>query len=99
MSLEYLAASGSAHKPARRSGALERFTTHAGGGAVLVTTARFGRSPVRAAAYRFRARHRDLDLQLSWRLFASLRDWGKRWPAEQEVFAAGLILSAAGDPV
>ena len=41
----------------------------------------------------------DLDLKLSWRLFASLQDWGKRWPAEQDAFAAGLILSAADDPV
>ena len=29
----------------------------------------------------------------------ALSDWGKRWPAEQDAFAAGLILSAAGDPV
>jgi hypothetical protein len=82
----------------QRSGVLERFATCAGGGPVLMMTARFGRSPVRRAAYRFRARHRDLDLQLSWRLFADLRDWGKRWPVEQEAFAAGLILSAAGNP-
>jgi hypothetical protein len=66
---------------------------------VLLTTARFGRSPVREAAYRFRARHRDLDLKLSWRLFASLEDWGGHWAAEQSAFAAGLIFSAAGDPV
>jgi hypothetical protein len=64
-----------------------------------MTTARFGRSPVRDAAYRFRARHRDIDLKLSWRLFANLEDWGKRWPAEQEDFAAVMIFSAAGDPV
>ena len=63
-----------------------------------MTTARFGRSPVRNAAYRLRARRPDLHLKLSWRLFASLEDWGKRWPAEQDAFAAGLILSAAGDP-
>jgi hypothetical protein len=25
-------------------------------------------------------------------------DWGKRWVAEQDAFAAALILSAAGDP-
>jgi hypothetical protein len=62
-------------------------------------TARFGRSPVRDAAYRFRAQHRDLDLKLSWRLFASLEDWGRRWPEEQNAFAAGLIFSAAYDPV
>src|SRR6516162_316523 len=62
-------------------------------------TARFGRSPVRDAAYRFRAQHRDLDLKPSWRLFASLEDWGRRWPAEQNAFAAGLIFSAAYDPV
>jgi hypothetical protein len=61
-------------------------------------TARFGRSPVRNAAYRLRERRPDLDLKLSWRLFASLEDWGERWPAEQDTFAAGLILSAAGDP-
>jgi hypothetical protein len=41
----------------------------------------------------------NLDLKLSWRLFASLQDCGRRWPAEQHVFAAALILSAAGDPV
>jgi hypothetical protein len=64
-----------------------------------MTTARFGRSSVRTAAYRLRARRPDLDLKLSWRLFASLQDWGKRWPAEQHTFAAGLILSAAGDPM
>ena len=29
----------------------------------------------------------------------ALSDWGKRWVAEQDAFAAGLILSAAGDPV
>jgi hypothetical protein len=62
-------------------------------------TARFGRSPVRDAAYRFRAQHRNLDLKLSWRIFASLEDWGRRWPAEQGSFAAGLIFSAADDPV
>jgi hypothetical protein len=61
-------------------------------------TAQFGRSPVRDAAYRIRARHPDLDLRLSWRLFASLTDWGERWPTEQNTFAAGLILSAGGDP-
>ena len=82
-----------------RTGPLARFATLAGGGPVLMTTARFGRSPVRDAAYRIRAWRRDLDLQLSWRLFASLPDWGTRWPAEQGDFAAGLILSAAGDPV
>jgi hypothetical protein len=62
-------------------------------------TARFGRSPVRNAAYRLRAGRRDLDFKLSWRLFASLQDWGNRWAAEQHNFAAALILSAAGDPV
>jgi hypothetical protein len=31
--------------------------------------------------------------------FSPALDWGKRWPAEQDAFAAGLILSAAGDPV
>jgi hypothetical protein len=83
----------------RAPGALAHFTALAGGGPVLMTTARFGRSPVRNVAYRLRARRPDLDLELSWRLFASLEDWGKRWPAEQAAFAAGLILSAAGDPV
>jgi hypothetical protein len=62
-------------------------------------TARFGRSPVRDAAYRLRACRRDLDFKLSWSLFASLQDWGSRWVPEQNGFAAGLILSAAGDPV
>jgi hypothetical protein len=65
----------------------------------LMTTARFGRSPVRNVAYRLRERRPDLNFKLSWRLFASLGDWGKRWPDEQDTFAAGLILSAAGDPV
>jgi hypothetical protein len=63
-----------------------------------MTTARFGRSPVRDVADRLRERCPDLDLKLSWRLFTSLEDWGKRWPAEQDTFAAGLILSAADDP-
>jgi len=65
---------------------------------VLMMTAQFGRSPVREAAYHLRERRPDLDLKQSWRLFASLKDWGNRWPAEQHTFAAGLILSAAGDP-
>jgi hypothetical protein len=80
------------------NGPLARFAALAGGGAVLMTTAQFGRSAVRNAAYRLRARRPDLHLELSWRLFASLEDWGKRWVAEQDVFAAGLILSAARDP-
>jgi hypothetical protein len=78
--------------------ALARFAMLAGGGPVLMTTAQFGRSPVRDAAYRLRDRRPDLHLKLSWRLFASLEDWGTRWPAEQGTFAAGLILSAAADP-
>jgi hypothetical protein len=82
-----------------RNGPLARFAVLAGSGPVLMTTAQFGRSPVRDAAYRLRARRPDLDLKLSWRLFASLQDWGKRWRAEQHNFAGGLILSAAGDPV
>ena len=53
---------------------------------------------MRQAAYRLRERRPDLDLKLSWRLFASLEDWGERWPAEQDTFAAALILSAARDP-
>jgi hypothetical protein len=74
---------------APRNGPLARFTRLAGGGGpVLMTTARFGRSPVRQAAYRLRAQRPDLDLKLSWRLFASLADWGERWPAEQGTFAA-----------
>jgi hypothetical protein len=83
----------------RPPGPLARFAMPAGGGPMLMTTARFGRSPVRDAAYRLRERRPDLHLKLSWRLFASLEDWGKRWPAEQGTFAAGLILSAADDPV
>jgi hypothetical protein len=82
-----------------RVGPLARFAALAGGGPVLITTARFGRSPVRNAAYRLRARRPDLHLELSWRLFASLGDWGQRWVGEQDAFAAGLILSAAGDSV
>jgi len=66
---------------------------------VLMMTARFGRSPVRDAAYRLRDQRPDLDLRMSWRLFADLVDWGRRWPAEQSTFEAGLILSAANDPV
>ena len=80
-------------------GPLDRFAALAGRGAILLMTARFGRSPVREAASRLRARRRDLDFRLSWRLFANLVDWGERWGAEQHSFAAGLILSAAGDPV
>jgi hypothetical protein len=97
MRLKNLADPGLACKP---PGPLERFAALAGSGAVLLMTGRFGRSPAREAAYRLRARRRrDLDLKLSWRLFTNLEDWGKRWPTEQDAFAAGLILSAAGDPV
>ena len=108
MTTEDVADRKSACKPLRRGraagadrapGALARFATLAGSGPVLMTTARFGRSPVRDAAYRLRARRPDLDLKLSWRLFASLQDWGKRWSVERGAFAAGLILSAAADPV
>jgi hypothetical protein len=108
MSMKNLADPESARKPVqlgqaaaseRATGALTRLAALAGGGPVLMTTARFGRSPVRNVAYRLRARRVDLDLKLSWRLFASLGDWGKRWVAEQDAFAAGLILSAAGDPI
>jgi hypothetical protein len=100
MSLKCLTDSELACKPVHRSlSPLERFASLARSGAVLMTTARFGRSPMRDAAYRLRALRRDLDLKPSWRLFASLEDWGKRWPAEQDTFAAGVILSAAGDPV
>jgi hypothetical protein len=88
---------GQAAGSERAPGALAHFVALAGGGPVLMTTARFGRSPVRKAAYRLRERRSDLDLKLSWRLFRSLEDWGKRWPAEQDAFTAGLILSAASD--
>jgi len=84
------------HRPA---GALDGLAALAGGGPILVMTAGFGRSPVRQAGYRLRAKRRDLNLKLSWKLFGSLSDWGERWAAEQETFAAGLILSAAGNPV
>lgn len=83
----------------RLPGPLERFAALTGTGDVLMMTARFGRSPVRDAAYRLRAQHRDLDLKPSWRVFNSLDDWGERWVAERESFAGGLILSAVGDPV
>lgn len=90
-------------RSAARSGpppsALDRLAQLADGGAVLMMTTQFGRSPVRDTAYRLRERRPDLDLRLSWRLFTSLDDWGNRWPAEKDAFAAGLILSAAGDPV
>jgi hypothetical protein len=85
--------------PGRTPSLFDRFATLAGGGPILMMSARFGRSPVREAANRLRAQHRHLDLKLSWRLFAGLADWGERWPAEQDNFAAGLILSAARDPV
>jgi hypothetical protein len=107
MSTKNLADPESACKPVRPGpaaglerapGPFERFATLARG-PVLMTTARFGRSRVRNAAYRLCERRTDLDLKLSWRLFSSLADWGKRWVAEQDAFAAGLILSAAGDPV
>ena len=106
MSTKNLAFPESARKPVhgqaagseRAPGPLARFAKLAGGGPVLMSTAQFGRSPVRQAAYRLRERRPDLDLKLSWRLFASLEDWGERWPAEQDTFAAGLILSAARDP-
>jgi hypothetical protein len=107
MSMKNLADPESIGKPVRPGRAaglkrapstLARFAALAAGGPVLMMTARFGRSPVRDAAYRLRERRPDLHLKLSWRLFASLEDWGKRWPAEQDTFAAGLILSAADDP-
>ena len=99
MCVKYVADAEAACKTARRCSTLERFTTLSGGGPVLMMTARFGRSPVRDAAYRLRAQRRDLDLKLSWQLFAGLEDWCERWPTEQNNFAAGLILSTAGDPV
>ena len=81
----------------RPQGPLARFATLAAGGPVLMMTAQFGRAPVRDAAYRLRDRRPDLNLKPSWRLFASIQDWGKRWPTEQATFAAGLILSPAGN--
>jgi hypothetical protein len=90
---------GRAADSGRPRGPLARLATLAGGGPVLMTTARFGRSPVRDAAHRLRERFPDLDLKLSWRLFTSLEDWSKRWQAEHQNFAAGVIFSAAGDPV
>lgn len=87
-------------KPIRLSaaGPLTRFARLAGGGPALMMTARFGRSSVRDAAYRLRERYHGLALTLSWRCFTSLRDWGERWPSEQDAFAAGLVLSASSDP-
>jgi hypothetical protein len=82
----------------RHPGPLTRFTALVNGGPVLLMTAQFGRSFVRDAAYRLRDRRSALDLRPSWRLFASLADWGARWPADQSTYAAGLILSAAADP-
>jgi hypothetical protein len=79
-------------------GPLARFAKLAGSGPVLMTTTQFGRSRVRDAAYRLRERRPDLNLILSWRLFASLKAWGERWPTEQQAFAAGMIVSAAGEP-
>jgi hypothetical protein len=83
----------------RTPGPLDRFAALAGRGPVLMMTAQFGRSPVRQAAYSLQVRCRDLDLKLSWRLFASLQDWGKRWAVERNDFAAGLILSVADERV
>lgn len=99
MRLEYLARPEFPRKPVQRSGVLERFTTLAGDGPVLTMTARFRRPSVRQAADRFSARHTDLNLLPSWRLFTSLRDWGQGWMEVHEAFAAALIFSAAGDPV
>jgi hypothetical protein len=78
---------GQAAASERAPGALERFAKLAGGGPVLMTTARFGRSPVRNAAYRLRARRPDFHLKPSWHLFASLApscctlraSWGLSW--------------------
>ena len=81
------------------AGPFGRFAALVDGGAVLTMTARFGRSTVREAAYDLRARHRNLDIRLSWTLFATLDDWGTRWPVERHTFAAGLILSAKDDPI
>lgn len=83
----------------RPIGPLDRLAAPVGGGALLVMTAQFGRSPVRQAAYRLRTRRPDLNFKLSWRAFDSLPDWGERWQAEQNDFAAGVVLSAAGNPV
>jgi hypothetical protein len=107
MSTKEIADREPAYKPAqpdraasqRAQTALERFAALTGGGPVLMMTAQCGRSPVRQAAYRLRARRSDLDLNPSWRMFASLADWGNRWTVEQDAFAAGLILSAVDDPV
>src|SRR5580658_10954893 len=74
MSMENLADPESARKPVhpsqaagseRAPGPLARFAALAGGGPVLMTTARFGRSSVRNAAYRLRERRPDLHLRLS----------------------------------
>jgi hypothetical protein len=62
-------------------------------------TGRFGRSPVWDVAYRLRDRCSELAITLSWQLFTSLKDWGERWPAKQDNFAAGLILTAATNPI
>ena len=71
--------------PERPRGPLARFATLAGSGAVLMMTARFGRSPVREAAYRFRAQHRDLDLKPSWRLFARRNSDTPRGPRRSRI--------------
>jgi hypothetical protein len=90
---------GRAAASGRPLGPLGRFAALTSGGQVLMMTARFGRSRVRDAAHRFCEGHPDLELKPSWRLFASLEDWAKRWTAEQDTFAGGVILSAPGDPV
>ena len=82
-----------------REGLLDRLVAMARGGPMLTMTAGFGRSPLRDAAYRLRTQRPDIDLKLSWRLFASLEDWAKRWRTERDSFAAGLILSTGGDLV
>jgi hypothetical protein len=73
-------------------GILDHLAALTSGGSAFLTTAHFGRSLARQAAYRLRNRRPDLDFTLSWQLFASLVDWANRWPAEQHAFAAGLIL-------
>jgi len=87
---------GQAAGSERAPGSLARFAALAGGGPVLMTTARFGRSPVRNAAYRLRARRPDLHLKLSWRLASYAGLAPTPWQSGSVAHEQGV--SKAGNP-
>ncbi len=74
----------------RAPGPLARFAKLARRGPVLMSTAQFGRSPVREAAYRLRERRPDLDLKLSWRLSAASRLGSARAVSSLETLVCSL---------